>query len=206
MLYMQRSAFPLMKIHPTDHNLDLASAMLAEMEDYLLSAEVFWPLDQRAARGEPPFPRLTLGAMQLTLDQLEAMHSEMTGAQSAGHRKVMAQVDLLRRKHAVALERKAAREAVTRLNLWRAFVNELEESPARAGNYAYEVRHRVMLARLAEKASQSAELEATLDHVRAIDRRLRRLFVQDAFIWDQRLQKTYPPERYWYLYGHPRME
>ena len=36
----------------------------------------------------------------------------------------MAQVDLLRRKHAVALERKAAREAVTRLNLWRAFVNE----------------------------------------------------------------------------------
>jgi hypothetical protein len=63
-----------------------------------------------------------------------------------------------------------------------------------------------MLARLAEVTPQSAELKATLDHVRAIDRGLRRLFMQDAFIWDPRLQKMYPPERYWYLYGRPRME
>lgn len=195
-----------MKILPTDQNLDMASAMLEEMEDYLLSAEIFWPLERRAARGAQPFPRLTLGALQLALDQLEAVHSEMTPVQSASYRRLMMQVDLLRAKHAVALESKAAGEAGSRLNLWRAFINDLEEAPARAGSYAYEVRHRVMLARLAELAPQSAELQVAADSAQALDRRLRRLFVPGELIWDARLQHTYAPEEYWYLYGHPRLD
>ena len=62
-----------MKILPTDHNLDLVSAMLEEMEDYLLSAEIFWPLERRAARGEQPFPRLTLGALQQAVGEHKQM-------------------------------------------------------------------------------------------------------------------------------------
>ena len=195
-----------MKILPTDHNLDLASAMLEEMEDYLLSNEVFWPLERSAARGAPHFPRLTLGALLLTLDQLEAVQSEMTAGQSASHRRLMMQVDLLRAKHAVALESKAAREASSRLNLWRAFINDLEEAPTRAGSYAYEVRHRVMIARLAELALQSAELKTAADSALALDTRLRRLFEPGDFTWDARLQEAYPAEDYWYLYGNPRRE
>jgi hypothetical protein len=195
-----------MKTLPLDHHLDLASAMLEEMEDYLLSAEVFWPLDRKTRRGMPPFPRLTLGTLLLTFDQLRAVKNEMNSAQDASHDRLMMRMDLLRTKHAVAMETKAGREGASRLNLWRAFVTDLEESPGRAGNYAYEVRHRVMLARLAELAPASADLMDALEKAQAVDRRLRRIFERNVFIWDQSLEETYPPGHYWYLYGHPRRE
>ena len=203
MLFTLRPVPLLMKLHPTDHNLELASAMLEEMEDYLLSNEVFWPLERSVGRAAP---RLTLGTLLLTLDQLEAMRSDMTPAQDASLEKLIMQMDLVRGKHAVALERKAGREAGSRLNLWRGFVNDLEESPSRAGSYAYEVRHRVMLIRLVKMGAESADLHAALESARAVDQRLRRLFTVDVFIWDPRLQGTYPPEEYWHLYGHPRKE
>jgi len=198
-----RSIHLLMKIHPTNHNLELASAMLEEMEDYLLSNEVFWPLKRSVGRAAP---RLTLGALLLTLDQLEAMRSDMSPAQDASFEKLIMQMDLVCGKHAVALERKAGREAGSRLNLWRGFVNDLEESPSRAGSYAYEVRHRVMLTRLVELGPESADLHTALESAGAVDQRLRLLFTGDAFVWDSRLQGTYPPDEYWHLYGHPRKE
>jgi hypothetical protein len=193
-----------MTTNPIDHHLDLVSAMLEEMEDYLLSAEVFWPLDRRTRRGTSPFPRLTLGTLLITFDQLRAAEQDMDPAQDAAHRRLMMRMDLLRMKHAVAMEIKATREGATRLNLWRAFVTELEESPSRAGNYAYEVRHRVMLSRLTELAPESPGLRKTIDNVQAVDRRLRRLFKRNAFVWDTSLQPIYPQQLYWYLYGYPR--
>lgn len=193
-----------MNTYPLDQLLELAAAMLAEMETYLLSAEVFWPLDRSTKRGSSPFPRLTLGTLLTTFDQLKAGQEEMNPAQEAGHSRLMMQMDLLRTKHAVAMEAKAVREAASRLNLWRAFVTDLEESPGRAGNYAYEVRHRVMLERLTELASDHPEVLDAIGKAREVDRRLRRLFERDAFIWDDRLQTEYPPQQYWFLYGHPR--
>jgi hypothetical protein len=195
-----------MIILPIEHNLYLTSAMLEEMEGYLHSGEVFWPLERRAARGAPPFPRLTLGTLLLTLDQLEAVRDEMTASQAADYQRLRMQMDMLQNKHVVALEGKAGREAQARLNLWRATIIDLEESPGRAGSYAYEVRHRVMLARLPELAPRGTELHAAIDAAQAIDRRLRPLFVQDAFVWDERLQGAYAQDPYWYLYGHPRRQ
>jgi hypothetical protein len=194
-----------MKILPIDHNLNLTTAMMAELEPYLLSREVFWPLESRPPRGGLTFPRLTLGGLLLTLDQLEAVRGEMSTAQTANLRKLNMQVDQLRFKHAVALESKAAREAGSRFNLWRAFVGDLEEMPTRAGNYAYEVRHRVMLTRLETFGAEHVEFQKAVSAARAVDRRLRRLFKQEAFVWDERLQQIYPTPKYWYLYGQPRL-
>jgi hypothetical protein len=193
-----------MNILPTDHNLTLAAAMIAEMEPYLLSTEIFWPIDSRKPRDGLSFPRLTLGGLQLTMDQLQAVQREMTPAQASDHRRLVMFVDQLRFKHAVALESKAVREAGSRLNLWRAFVLDLEETPRRAGNYEYEVRHRVMLARLEEFAGDHIDFREKRAAAEAVDRRLRAMFVDDAFRWDARLETIYPREVYWYLYGHPR--
>jgi hypothetical protein len=193
-----------MKTLPIDHNLDLASAMLDEMENYLLSTEVFWPLDRKPRRGMSPFPRLTLGTLLLTFDQLRAATGEMDSAQNASHNRLMMHLELLRTKYAVAMEIKAGREGASRLNLWRAFVTDLEDSPGRAGNYAYEVRHRVMLVRLAELAPASAELRDAVEKAQSVDRRLQSLFERSAFIWDEQLEPLYPPQDYWYLYGQSR--
>ncbi|HEY71544.1 MAG TPA: hypothetical protein G4O08_13285 [Anaerolineae bacterium] len=195
-----------MKILPTDHNLSLVDAMMAEMEPYLLSGEVFWPLESRPPRGGLAFPRLTLGGLLLTLDQLEAVQGEISTAQVADLRRQNMRMDQLRFKHAVALENKAAREAGSRLNLWRAYIGDLEEMPGRAGNYAYEVRHRVMLTRLETFGAEHVDFLKAVSAAKSVDRRLRRVFKQEAFIWDERLQQTYPPQQYWYLYGQPRMK
>jgi hypothetical protein len=195
-----------MKIQPTDRNLSLAAAMMAEMEPYLLSAEVFWPLESRPPRGGLAFPRLTLGGLLLTLDQLEAVQGEMSSAHISDLRRLDMRMDQLRFKFAVALENKATREAGSRFNLWRAFVGDLEETPTRAGNYAHEVRHRVILARLETFAADHVDFQKVVAAARSVDRRLQRLFKQDAFIWDDRLQQAYPQQPYWYLYGRPRLE
>ena len=48
-------------MHQIEYNLSLTEAMLENMEPYLLSEEVYWPVASQPDAGSPPFPRLTLG-------------------------------------------------------------------------------------------------------------------------------------------------
>jgi hypothetical protein len=65
-------------MHPALYSLGLAEAMADELEDYLLSGELFWPLQRRASPGEPPYPQLSLGGLFLTLDELDAGDRSLT--------------------------------------------------------------------------------------------------------------------------------
>jgi hypothetical protein len=185
-----------------DDNLTFLQVMLEEFEAYLLSDELYWPLDSSSLKRPSP-PRLTPGRLALTLDELDAQGEEMTPAQRAECRKLNLQAESILRKWSAALGRKAAREMHSRLNLWKAYIHDLVEDAERADNYTYEVQQRVIFERITAWAEHEPEAEQNIQAIHSVDATLRSLFKPGDFIWDARLRSCYPQERYWFLYGVP---
>jgi len=190
-------------MHPHEYNLKLASFMLEEMEDYLLSSEVFWPISKQIPAG-PPLPRLTLGGLILILDELNAQEKDLSPSLASDLHKLRLQMEKVRTKWTVAMERKAAQELRTRLNLWRAFLVDVEERVETPENYSHEVRYRVMFERLASLAIQQPEIKPRVEEMQSLDFRLKKIFVPGDFVWDPRFEGIYPRDPFWYLYGLPR--
>ena len=190
-------------MQPHEYNLNLASFMLEEIEDYILSSEVFWPLSKRSPTGSP-LPRMTLGGLVLTLNELKVQEKDMSPSQRADHDRLFLQMERVRVKWAVGLERKAAQELRSRLNLWRAYLYDIEERVDTAENYPYEVRHRVMFEQLADLSIRQPETKPRVNEMRSLDLRLKSIFAPGAFVWDARLEDIYPRSPFWYLYGLPR--
>jgi len=150
-----------------DYNLDLFEAMLDEIEDFLLSADIFWPLAKRSKPESPPYPRLSTGALLMTQDESlaqeagmnteqKARHAKlqsqwkmgMNTEQKARHAKLQSQWKMVLNKWRSALGRKSEREMGMRLNLWRAYLSDLEEGKASHFDYDRETRNRVQFTRL----------------------------------------------------------
>ena len=96
------------------------------------------------------------------------------------------------------------RETHARLNLWRAFLDDLNESLAsNAGLYPTEIRQRAMLQLLAT-APESATLPAEArQEMQALDARLREMFAAGSFVWEEQLAPAFSPPEFWFLYGRP---
>jgi hypothetical protein len=191
-------------MYPIEYNFDLTHAILEEMEPHLLSPEVFWPISRQSKPGMPPFPRQTIGRLLLTLDQLAAQEARMSTDQAMIYQKILLKKATLCRKWAVAIELKSTHEMRTRLNLWGAYLTELEDRTEPSDYFANEVRNRVIFQRLTEYAAQQPDSETLKEDMTHLDSRLRLFFVPGVFIWDQHLQDLYPSTSYWFLYGLPR--
>ncbi len=160
-------------------------AALEELEPYLLSTELYWPL------GHPSLPRLTLGNLLLTRLRLKARGLLSTAAE--------AQLEEQRYRWRVAWEKKARQEFRSRLRLWQNYLEDYSETPcAWASNYPQEVRHRAILELL--QADMATPLPETL-LLKQLDDRLHAVFIPGPFLWEADLQAVFPKETWWYLYG-----
>ncbi len=187
-----------------DYNLDLFEAMLDEIEDFLLSADIFWPLTKRSKPESPPYPRLSTGALLMTQDESLAQEAEMNTDQKAQHAKLQSEWKKILNKWRSAFGLKSEREMGMRLNLWRAYLSDLEEGKASHFDYDRETRNRVQfthLRTLAASSSKTLKMEKT---IRSLDARLLNLTVASEFIWDDRLRETYPEGNFGFLYRQPR--
>lgn len=187
-----------------DYNLDLFEAMLDEIEDFLLSVDIFWPLAKRAKPDSPPYPRLSTGGLLMTQDESLAQETEMNSDQKARYANLQSQWKRILNKWRSALGRKSEQEMGMRLNLWRAYLSDLEEGNASHFDYHRETRNRVQFTRLrtlAASNSKTLKLEKTM---RSLDARLLNLTIASKFIWDDRLRETYPEREFGFLYRQPR--
>ena len=187
-----------------EYNLDLFEAMLDEIEDFLLSADIFWPLDKRSKHDLPPYPHLSTGGLLMTQDESLAQEAEMNPGQKVQHAKLQRQWDMTLHKWRSALGRKSEREMGMRLNLWRAYLSDLEEGSASHFDYHREVRNRVQFARLQTIASESSKTLKMVKTIRSLDARLLNLTIASEFIWDDRLREIYPEGNFGVLYRQPR--
>jgi hypothetical protein len=192
-------------VHPVDYNLAMARAMLDELEAFLQSPDVFWPLSHNSSDARSPFPRLSLGVVLMTLDELRAAEPDLAPAELTAIQVVEREFDRIKLKWTVAVEHKALGEMSQRLSIWRAYLQDLSESRSGAEDYPMEVRQRVALARLLDLAGRNPGIQGTAQSLSQLDDSLRASFEPGEFIWDQRLKAVYAPAGFWFLFGRPRM-
>jgi len=162
------------------------TAGIQELEKYLLSDELFWPLTGTGVN----LPRLTIGGLLLARARLTARMAPQA---------IELHMEAIQSKWRSAWERKAAREIHARFNLWRSYLEDYRQSPAsHANDYPHQVQWRVMLQMLSgEVMSSLPEVEA----LTGLDQILKANWIPGDFVWDPDLVPSFPESIYWFLYG-----
>lgn len=175
---------------------------IEQVEPYLLSNEVYWPLGIPNIPGERSFPKLTLGWVLFYTLQCEhwvrnggLSHQEATQADQ-----ILKRIQYVRTKWSVAWERKAKKELMARLKIWGSFLSDFQRDPEEhACRYAYEVNRRVLVGLLRAEAGVVDDAEEDL--FGALETVLRAYFVPGEFVWSEGLKDIYGEKDFWYLYG-----
>jgi hypothetical protein len=189
-------------MHSVEFNLNFLENALHEMEDYLMQSELFWPLSSPAGIRQD-FPRMTIANVLLTLNELDEQEAEMSPAQNAKASSLQTEWEALHTKWSSAVEKKALEEMRARLNLWKAYILDLEGSEGRKANYDQEVTQRVRFALLRERIGSSVVPDELIAEVNAVDQRALALTAPSDFVWDERLESVYPRSEYTFLYRRP---
>jgi hypothetical protein len=186
------------------YNLTLMQIMLQDFEAYLLSTVVYWPLSTKGKSEKiTPLPRLTLGGLYLTLDELTSQEKVMDRDEEIQYRKIMRALERFNSKWQVGVEQKAQQELNSRISLWHAYLKDLEEDPQHIDEYSHQVRIRVMISHLIDLSGSSHEVTEKLQLLRSIDERIEFFVKTNAFLWDEQLELVYPQEKFPYLYRSP---
>ncbi|HKZ44992.1 MAG TPA: hypothetical protein VJZ78_08155, partial [Anaerolineales bacterium] len=116
-----------------DNDLQYFTIGVSDMEDYLLSDELFWNL--------PGHSILTLGGLYLVKVRLES--TSLIFIDKARFSEALNKLELVSSKWRVAFEKKVQREITSRLNLWQNYLADYWNSPDDHGDaYVREVRWR----------------------------------------------------------------
>jgi hypothetical protein len=183
-----------------EYDLGYIRAALQELETYLLTKKLFWPINASSPPGEPVYPRLTLGG--LLLAQARSKARWLSPSLNTELAELERHLDILQDRWRAAWGRKAAWEFRSRLEQWKNYLNELRADPEDfAATYGYEVRLRVMLDLLTPSMDDSDP--AYLDLLTGLDALLKVLLIPGEFIWEEELERGFPEETYWYLWGEP---
>ena len=182
-----------------EYDLRYFQAGIDQLEGYLLADQIYWPVGVSAPPKQPPYPQLTLGTLLLFQQRLRA--TAAAPDHQASFLRLQTQLDALRSRWRSAWSKKAAAEFRARLNLWRDFLEEYRKDPsAHFDRYSYEVGRRVTLQLLQDEADQLPAQQ--LELLEKLDTILRGLFHPGQFAWEAALAPSFPPQAYWYLYGH----
>lgn len=180
-------------------DLDILAAMAAEMDTYLRSDVLFWPMQNS------DFPRLTLGGYLMRQHRLLALKELLDQDEQ---NRLIAAVETYRQalvEKIVRLETKAHEELEYRLRQWERFLQEIGQESSSPAYYATSVDIRAMIAALMNQL-QIAPYRLpprAEERLSLLDRNLRSRFRQGEFVWPEEWQGAYPPSRYWWLFGQP---
>lgn len=155
----------------TEKDQQYLTAGVPQLQDYLLSEHLYYPLGFS-------LPQLTLGGLLLSLKRM--------GTQAA---KFEAQVEAIRSKWGAAWDAKSSREVGARSELWVNYLSEYRDDP-RAGVHLYpqNVRYRAMMSLLGKIEDGS-------------DVFLKSVFREGKFIWEEDCAPNFERKTFWYLYG-----
>ena len=157
---------------PTQTDRRYLEAGIPELENYLLSKELYYPIGRN-------LQRLTLGGVLLSLARLD--RSE------AG--KYEAQVNRVRTKWRSAWDTKAGREVRARGELWKNYLAEYPGDPkATARLYPQQVRYRAMLTLLGESFN-------------VMDVYVKSIFQPGGFVWEPDVLDRFSSDVFWFLFG-----
>jgi hypothetical protein len=189
-----------MSIPKLDGNTELiiVQHMVRDLEDYLKSEVLYWHVAEPNPLGSH-MPQLTIGGLWEALTRADAAQGDLTSGQRQELQALRNQRDRIRAAHPALYVRKAIHELHSRLDAWRADLDDAGHKTR--GIYAQDVhvRAKIYLLEQALGGDVSAELQQQREQ---LDLQLYEVFVPGEFIWDARLQTTFPKNPCWWLYGH----
>jgi hypothetical protein len=179
-----------------EQDLEYVRQVVPELERYILSKEVYWPLPNAAKNGSPQ-NRLNLGELLLREKRLRADLAHSVNRKDAAG--LLQQIDDLRSRWKSNWENKAVNEFPVQLRLWNNYLQDYFQDPEEYyRDYPREVKRRVILQLLLQQAPIPQDYQATLYH---FDQRLKGKFDHQDFIWDKELMEVFPSIDFWFLYG-----
>lgn len=180
-------------------DLDILQAMASEMDEYLKSDVLFWPMKQ----GD--LPRLTLGGYLMRQHRLLGLRDLLTMQQQDRLHKAINQYHQALEEKVVRFEKKAHEELESRLRQWQTYIADVKQGRGLA-YYETAVEPRAMIEALVSQLRvQPYELQENIPQkVAVIDQELRRVWDPGGFVWPREWEAAYPREKHWWLYGHPR--
>ncbi len=185
-----------------DNDWAFLRAALPELQDYILSNDVYRPLSQAAhAPGSIQVPQLTIGSLQLSQARLAAHYA---AGQPPELVEMIERIGVTRSAWRVNWAKKAGREYSSRLHLWDQYLRELRGDPrAHAAFYPNEVRHRAILRLLVpEMLGEIPQQE--VEQLNQLDSILKGLIQTGPFLWEPELESAFPYDGFWFLYATVR--
>jgi hypothetical protein len=185
----------------------LCGAMADEMEDYLKAKELFWEPNRRRPGGAG-LPKLTLGGLLLAMRRLETLRDRLDPDQLEALAHAGRELAHHRTRWRARYRAKLARDLRSRLDAWAWYMDDCRQQGESAiVHYPRQVETRVKVDLLLDEAVEVAlEVEESRQRQLALDEHLRADFVAGDFCWLAPLAAGFSPERFWYLYGQPRVE
>ncbi len=183
-------------------DLDILTAMAAEMDSYLDSDVLFWNMSTAG------MPALTLGGYHLRQHRLLALRNLLTAEQQVQLDAAVAQYNAALVERIVRFEQKATHELEARSRQWEEYLKELDRGQFGASNFDTAVEARAMIDALVDQLQiPPYELDSRYKRRVALqDAQLRRQWVAGDFVWPEEWVPAYPTPDYWWLYGGPREE
>lgn len=184
-------------------DLGYLKAGIQEIEPYLLSKNLFWPLSSHPAPGSLSYPRLTLGGLLLSIARLKARI--LQPSQTVEFRSLEKNLDHWRTSWRTSWERKASLEIKSRLRQWELYLDEMILKPdVHIPFYDSEVRVRVVIDLLTPEISP--QKDDFLQKIQQLDGFLNSIIVPGEFIWENELAMGFNQIDYWYLWGVPEIK
>jgi hypothetical protein len=182
-------------------DLKTLEAMSAEMDAYLRSDVLFWPMRQS------DLPRLTLGGYLMREHRLLELRDLLDADEQKRLHEAVSQYHEALQEKIVRLETKAHEELEARQRQWQEYLREVKRGQG-VDYYETSVETRAMIAALtAQLKVEPYELQPRIAQRTALlDRELRRYWEPGAFVWPQAWEPAYPETIYWWLYGRPRQK
>jgi hypothetical protein len=188
------SSYPKLAFN-LERDLRVLVAMAAHLTPYLYESEMYGQLS-----GD--MPKLTLGGLLLRLYRLS--HMTLNDAQQNQVREAQRQFETARSEWSAHYDSKLQQELRTRLDASNQFLVECgEDVQMCAASYPSQAEKRMMIEHLKDEAQSHGVLsdDAQL-RLRQVDNKLQRYLKEGEFISDARLQAVYPPDKFWWMYGH----
>ena len=172
-------------------------AAVPDLQEYILSSQLYWPVNLKIPGQPQEAASLTLGNLLLALKRLvidtnpPPIYDPFLELEKS--------IYPLRERWLSNWKAKAEKEFEERLRQWERYViNPYKNSGQYWQEYPFEVRRRVILQLLGVEMGEIPPTSVReLDH---LDKLLRPLCKPGPYIWETSTEKNFPRDDYWYLY------
>ncbi|MFQ5400085.1 MAG: hypothetical protein ACE5E7_10855 [Anaerolineae bacterium] len=182
-------------------DLVVLEAMASEMEAYLKSEVLFWPM------GSGGMPRLTLGGYLMREHRLLALEELLTPAEVTRLHAAVDQFNQALVERIVRFEQRGHQELEARLRQWGETLKDIQwEKSAAIASYGSSVETRVIIRDIVNRLEMAPyKLEGIVaQQLTLLDANLHLRWQPGEFVWPVEWKPAYPQAEYWWLYGRPK--